>query len=86
VLNPKATLFFMSLYALVVSPETPKTLQAAYGLWMAWATAAWFCFVSVLFTHARVRHRFRRYSHWIDRALGVVLLAFAATLAVTSVR
>jgi len=86
VLNPKATLFFMSLYALIVSPQTPKTVQAAYGVWMAVATAAWFCLVSVLFTHERVRRRFRRHGHWIDRALGVVLLGFAAMLAFTTLR
>ena len=84
VLNPKVTLFFVSLYALVVSPQTPKTLQAAYGIWMAAATAAWFCVVAVLFTHESVRRRFRRHGHWIDRALGVVLLGFAAMLAFTS--
>ena len=84
VLNPKVTLFFVSLYALVVSPQTPKTLQAAYGIWMAAVTAAWFCVVAVLFTHESVRRRFRRHGHWIDRALGVVLLGFAAMLAFTS--
>lgn len=86
VLNPKATLFFMSLYALVVSHQTPKAVQAAYGVWMALATAAWFCLVSVLFTHEHVRRRFRRHGHWIDRALGVVLLGFAATLAFANVK
>lgn len=86
VLNPKATLFFLSLYALVVSPETPRWVQAAYGLWMALATAAWFSLVTVLFTHAAVRRRFLRYGHWIDRTLGVVLIGFAALLALASVR
>lgn len=86
VLNPKATLFFMSLYALVVNPQTPKVVQAAYGAWMSLATTAWFCLVSMLFTHASVRQRFRRHGHWIDRALGVVLLGFAATLAFANVR
>jgi RhtB (resistance to homoserine/threonine) family protein len=86
VLNPKATLFFMSLYALVVNPHTPKFVQAAYGIWMSLATAAWFCLVSVLFTHASVRRRFQRHGHWIDRALGVVLLGFAAMLALSTRR
>lgn len=86
VLNPKATLFFMSLYALIVNPRTPKTIQAAYGIWMALATAAWFCLVAFLFTHESVRRRFRRHGHWIDRALGVVLLSFAATLAFSTRR
>lgn len=79
-LNPKATLFFISLFVLVVSPQTPKPVQAAYGLWMAGATMAWFVLVSVVFTRVDVRRRFLRHGHWIDRALGVVFLAFALSL------
>lgn len=79
-LNPKATLFFISLFAMVVSPATPKWVQAGYGLWMAVATMAWFALVSVGFTRAEVRERFLRHGHWIDRALGVVFLAFAVSL------
>ena len=51
-LNPKATLFFISLFVLVVSPQTPKVIQAGYGLWMAVATAAWFTLVSAVFTRS----------------------------------
>lgn len=85
-LNPKATLFFISLFVLIVSPQTPKLIQAGYGLWMSVATMAWFSFVSVVFTREAVRSRFLRYGHWIDRALGVVFLAFALSLALASVR
>jgi RhtB (resistance to homoserine/threonine) family protein len=84
-LNPKATLFFISLFVLVVSPQTPKAVQAGYGLWMAVATAVWFCLVSVLFTQADVRRKFLRHGHWIDRALGVVLLGFAVNLALATI-
>jgi RhtB (resistance to homoserine/threonine) family protein len=80
VLNPKATLFFISLFALAINPATPKSIQAAYGLWMAVATAAWFAIVSLLFTRPQVRATFWRHGHWIDRVLGVVFLAFAASL------
>lgn len=85
-LNPKATLFFISLFAMIVSPHTPKLVQAGYGAWMIVATAAWFSFVSVIFTHEPVRVRFLRHGHWIDRALGVVFLGFAASLAMTEIR
>jgi len=47
---------------------------------MTLATTAWFCFVSVVFTREDVRRRFLHHGHWIDRALGVVFLAFAASL------
>ena len=81
VLNPKAALFFISLFPLAVSVHTPKLIQAGYGLWMTVATAAWFCFVSVVFTREEVRRNFLAHGHWIDRALGVVFLGFAASLA-----
>jgi RhtB (resistance to homoserine/threonine) family protein len=85
-LNPKATLFFISLFALVVSPQTPKLVQAAYGAWMAVATTGWFCLVAMMFTRSEVRHVYLRHGHWIDRALGIIFLAFAASLALAAVR
>jgi RhtB (resistance to homoserine/threonine) family protein len=83
-LNPKVTLFFLSLFILIVDPATPKLIQAGYGLWMVLATMGWFSLVSVFFTRADVRGKFQRYGHWIDWALGVVCLAFAARLAVAA--
>lgn len=85
-LNPKATLFFLSLFVLIVSPQTPKAIQAGYGIWMSLATIAWFSFVAVVFTREDVRSRFLRFGHWIDRALGVVFLAFALSLILATVK
>jgi RhtB (resistance to homoserine/threonine) family protein len=85
-LNPKATLFFLALFPMVVSPTTPRWVQAGYGLWVIGYTAAWFCFVSLVFTRPEVRQRFLRHRHWIDRALGVVFLGFAASLALGALR
>jgi RhtB (resistance to homoserine/threonine) family protein len=81
-LNPKATLFFISLFVLIVDPRTPKAIQAAYGLWMSLATMAWFSFVAVIFTRDDVRRNFLRHGHWIDRGLGVVFLGIAAVVAI----
>jgi len=69
-----------------VSVTTPKLIQAGYGLWMTLATMGWFCFVSLVFTKPEVRRKFLRHGHWIDRALGVVFLAFAASLALAPLR
>jgi RhtB (resistance to homoserine/threonine) family protein len=79
-LNPKATLFIISLFALVVSPRTPKLIQAGYAVWLSLATIAWFCLVAMIFTQAEVRRSFLRHGHWIDRVLGLVFLALAASL------
>ncbi len=86
VLNPKAALFFIALFPLAVSVTTPMWIQVGYGVWMTVTTVLWFSFVSVIFTKAQVRQSFLRHGHWIDRALGVVFLGFAASLAFTSLR
>jgi RhtB (resistance to homoserine/threonine) family protein len=82
-LNPKATLFFIALFATVIDGHTPRLVQAGYGLWMSLATMAWFCLVSVLFTRGDVRVRFVRHGHWVSRILGILLIGFAVSLAVT---
>lgn len=85
VLNPKAALFFIALFPALVNPATPRWVQAGYGVWMALATAAWFTLVATLFTREAVRARYRAFSPWVDRILGVVFLAFAVSVAAASV-
>ena len=86
VFNPKATLFFVAIFASLIDPATPKVIQGAYGLWMALTTMAWFALVSVFFTREGVRAAFLRGGHWIDRIMGAVLIALAAALAFASAR
>lgn len=84
VLNPKATLFFVALFAAVISPSTPFALQLFYGIWMAFATALWFVGVSLFFSHHRVKKGFARFGHWVERIMGITLLALAGKLATAS--
>lgn len=80
VLNPKATLFFLALFTTVMGPGTPLWLQLSLGVWLCVATAAWFALVSVLFTGAAARRWFVARAHWIDRGMGLILLALAARI------
>ena len=82
-LNPKATLFFLSLFTVVINPHTPLWVQAGYGVYLAVATAAWFCLVAMLFSQQRVRAGFARMGHWFDRAMGAVLVALGVKIALT---
>ena len=77
VLNPKATLFFLSLFTLVIDPSTPVIVQTSYGVYMAVATWVWFSGLSLVLSRFAVRHFFLRSGHWFDRAIGVVLLVLA---------
>ncbi len=85
-LNPKATLFFLSLFAVVIDPHTPLPIQLGYGAYLAGATALWFCLVALLFSQPRVRAGFARMGHWFDRLTGAVLVGLGIKLALTQAR
>jgi len=80
-LNPKATLFFLSLFAVVISPQTPTWARAGYGVYLTMATTLWFCLVARLFSLPQVRTGFARLGHWFDRATGAVLVGLGLQLA-----
>lgn len=82
-LNPKATLFFLSLFTVVIDPHTPLVVQALYGVYLTFATALWFCLVAWLFSRPRVRVGFARMGHWFDRVTGVVLVGLGVRLVVS---
>jgi len=84
-LNPKATLFFLSLFTVVIDPHTPLAVQAGYGLYLAFATGLWFCLVAWLFSRERVRSGFARMGHWFDRMTGAVLIGLGIRLAASEV-
>lgn len=82
-LNPKVTLFFLSLFSVVISPHTPSFIQALYGLWMLVATILWFSAVSLFFSSTKVRQRFRQFGYWLNRLTGGALIALGIKLALT---
>ncbi|KKJ98049.1 lysine transporter LysE [Stutzerimonas stutzeri] len=84
-LNPKATLFFLSLFTVVISADTPLWVQAGYGIYLAGATALWFLLVAWLFSRGRVRAGFARMGHWFDRLTGAVLIGLGVRLAVSEI-
>jgi threonine/homoserine/homoserine lactone efflux protein len=60
-LNPKATLFFLSAFTLIISPSTPMWIQLAIGVWCVAQTFLWFAFVAIVLTIPRVRRVFERF-------------------------
>lgn len=78
--NPKATLFFLSVFAVVVSPDTPSTIKIAYGLYLAFATGLWFCCLSLFLSTDKVRQAIGKHGFWFDRLMGLVLILLACKL------
>lgn len=81
VLNPKTTVFIVSLFMQVVSPATPLAVQIGYGLFISFAHIAWFCLVALFFSSGTIRDRLLSVRHWIDRTFGGILMGLGVLLA-----
>jgi RhtB (resistance to homoserine/threonine) family protein len=79
-LNPKATLFFLSLFSVVVAPTTNDAVRWGYGVYLAVATGIWFITLSVLLSTSHIEQYLQQYRHVIDRLMGVVLIVLAISL------
>ena len=79
-LNPKATLFFLSVFAVAVSPDTPNAIKLGYGLYLAVATGIWFCVLSLFLSSKKVTQFIGKKGYWFDRVMGVVLILLAIKL------
>lgn len=80
-LNPKATMFFFALFTQVIDPHTPLMVQVFYGATMASIVILWFSVVATILTHKEVKARFLRFSKWIDRICGGLMIALGLKLA-----
>lgn len=81
-LNPKATLFFLTLFVGIVSIETPNEIKALYGLYLAVATGVWFCTLSFFLSTSKVRNLITSKGYWFDRFMGAVLILLAIKLVI----
>jgi len=81
ILNPKATLFMISLFSLAIKDTTPIYAQALYGLWMIFLAVSWFIFVSFCFSNAYVKGFFFKFNKYIDKTLGTILILLGLKLA-----
>lgn len=82
-LNPKATLFFVSLFTVVISIDTPIYVQSIYGVFCILETMAWFVLLSLILSHHKVRAFFNNFGKWFDKAVGLVLISIGIKIAFT---
>lgn len=82
-LNPKAMLFFLSLFTTLVDAHRAVPLKAGYVGAMSMLLFAWFALVSLFFTTPAIRAGFYRLGQWFNRVTGAALIFLAIRVAVT---
>ncbi len=83
-LNPKATLFILSLFSQFIDPSMSFIAKALMGSILAVITFAWFVFLSFLITHHFLKKHLVRFQIIITKSMGVVLCLLAAYVAFVS--
>lgn len=81
--NPKVTLFFLALFTQVIHQNTPLLIKLLYGLEMSLATFIWFTLVSLLLSHSKVKSRFNKIQHYIEKTTGAILIALGIKVALS---
>ena len=84
VFNPKAPVYFVAIFTLVLSPGIPLWQLAIYGVWMMVLQMAWFSTVVMLLSIPAIHRRFQRFEHWIDRVLGTAMIVLGLNLILRS--
>lgn len=79
-LNPKATLFFLALFTMIIKPETPGLWELVYAIEMFIIVTAWFCCLTILLSHSRVIRLLNKVENYISKVLGVFLIGFGIAL------
>ena len=76
-LNPKTTLFFLSIFTQVVGPSTPIDIQIVFGLIIALAHLIWFIAVAYFFSSKIFVLKFNERKLLMERLMGGALVLFA---------
>ncbi len=82
-LNAKAALYFISIFTVVISPDSPKSLSFGIGLIMILITFIWFGLVAYFFTKPKIKSIYLKQEGLINKILGSVLIFFGLKLIVS---
>lgn len=80
-LNPKATLFVLSLFTQFIDPSMSFFGKAAIGSMISCIGLLWFILLSYLITHRLLQKHFARFQLIITKVMGIALCILAVYIA-----
>lgn len=80
-LNPKATMFFLALFTVIIKPETPITWTFIYAIEMFVILTGWFCALTLILSHKQVVRILNKIEKYIEKTVGIFLIGFGVALA-----
>lgn len=81
ILNPKATMFFLALFTLIIDPETPPQLMLVYLAEILVVVIGWFSVLTIILSHHRIAYLLSKSEKYIAMLLSIFLIGFGLALA-----
>ena len=83
-LNPKAIMFLLAFFTLVVKSGNSILTEIGYGFEIALIHMIWFSFLAYMLTHCYVKNKLSSIQYYLLKFMGVVLIAFGVRIATFS--
>jgi RhtB (resistance to homoserine/threonine) family protein len=84
-LNPKTTIFFLSIFTQFVSVDTPIFVQIIFGVIISLAHLLWFSILAMFLSHPVLLRKFENYKSKIEKVIGSILIALGLKVATSSI-
>ncbi|MBU2705628.1 LysE family translocator [Zooshikella marina] len=82
-LNPKIALWFLSLFSQFISPNASFINQTLLVIIPFLVDGLWYSTIAVLLSKPTVLSKLNKYSVWLDRIMGCILIILALKVALT---
>ena len=79
-LNPKATLFFLSIFTAIISIETPIYIQSIYGVYCIFINIFWYMLIANLLSRKKNLDLFNKHQNIIEKTIGLILIILGIKL------
>ncbi|NHB57284.1 LysE family transporter [Acinetobacter shaoyimingii] len=78
--NPKALVYFSSVFALAINTDTPLSAQSSLLLLVWLESLIWFSIVAYIFSWDKITNYYQRFTKWIDGITGGIFISFGCFL------
>ncbi|WP_285162856.1 LysE family transporter [Shewanella goraebulensis] len=79
-LNPKALIFFITIFTVLVTPEVTASTKIASASLLFILSLIWFCFLALILTKPAIQNKMSKGSNIIDAITGVIFIGVALTI------
>lgn len=78
--NPKALIYFSSVFALVISPNAKLSEQSSLLALVFIESLLWFTVVAIIFSMPKMTTYYQKFAKWIDGVTGGIFISFGCLL------